>query len=71
MEIKFPFFNDVWRMHWLAQPFAVLCNLVMGLIALVCVILLYAIYVTVGIAVFALAIPVVVVSELWDWLSKI
>lgn len=69
MEIKFPYFNDVYRMHWLAQPFAVVCNLFLGLLFFAGVAFLYMIYAVLCGIVFILAIPFIIFSEIWDWVS--
>lgn len=67
VEIKLPYFTDVYRMHWFAQPFAILCNFVLSIVYLVGIVAFFVFYMILMICGFLLIMPFVLLSEAFNW----
>jgi len=67
VEIKLPYFTDVYRMHWFAQPFAILCNFVLSIVYLVGIVAFFTFYMVLMICGFLLIMPFVLLSEAFNW----
>lgn len=65
-----PYFNDISKMHWFAQPFALVCNVMLSMLFMVGIAVLYALYVAFCVLVFAITLPLMAVSEVYDWFTR-
>lgn len=63
MNITLPYFNDIYKMHWIAQPFAVVCNFFLTLMYLFLIVALFAVYSVGAVCVFIVSLPVILLSE--------
>lgn len=70
MEIKLPYFNEVPKMHWIAQPFAVLCNLAISLMLTLGIVVMYVVYIVACAAMLVLFIPLVLFSVVYDCFTR-
>ena len=59
MNVTLPYFNDIYKMHWIAQPFAVVCNFFLTLMYLLLIVVLFAIYAVGAVGVFIVSLPVI------------
>ena len=68
VEFKLPYFNDIYKMAWIAQPFAVVANLFLSVFYLVVIVAFWIAYAVVACAVFVLLLPFILFSEVFGWI---
>lgn len=67
-EVRLPYFTDVYKMHWFAQPFAIACNFILSLVYLAVIVLFFALYGIAAVCAFVLFIPFILLSETYNWI---
>lgn len=67
VEVKLPYFVDIYKMCWVAQPFAILCNFILSIVYLVGIVAFFTFYMILLICGFVLIIPFVLLSEAFSW----
>ena len=68
VEIKLPYFTDIYKMHWLAQPLAVLCNFVLGAVYLAVIVAVWSILGLLAIVGFLACLPFILLSDAYKWI---
>lgn len=68
IEIKLPYFNDIYKMHWLAQPFAVVCNFVLGAAYLAGIVAVWGIMTAIAIVGFVVSLPFILLYDAYKWI---
>lgn len=68
VELKLPYFADIYKMHWFAQPFAIVCNFVLSLVYLAGIVVFFVAYAIVAICAFILLLPFILFSEAFSWI---
>lgn len=68
MEFKLPYFNDIYRMAWIAQPFAIVANFLLSILYLVVIVSFWVAYAVIACIVFVLLLPFILLSEAFGWI---
>ncbi len=69
IEVKLPYFTEIYRMHWLAQPFAVLANFFLGAFYLVAMLLVWSAIAAVAVACFVVCLPFILLMDTFNWIG--
>ena len=68
MEIRLPYFVDIYKMWKIAQPFAILANVVLTAVYLAVYLGLYAVFAAVFLFAAVVCFPFIVLAEFLEWL---
>lgn len=68
VEVKLPYFTDIHQMHWFAQPFAILSNLILSIIYLSIIVVGWISLAVIAAIAFVIALPFILLSEFFNWI---
>lgn len=68
VEVKLPYFADIHQMHWIAQPFAILSNLILSIIYLAIIVTGWIAVAVIAVIAFVIALPFILLSEFFGWI---
>ena len=66
MEINLPFFVEIHKMCWVAQPLAIIANFILSLVYVALYILCFAVSISLALC----ALPFLVALDVLDWMYR-